>query len=81
MTSRGWTWMTSVLESAWHLVPERFETFRAPCACGHFVTGPVHRRLAENPPATGFRCRACVRAAEEPPDMARKPPSPERPAQ
>lgn len=57
----GCTWMTSVLETGWHLVPAHYETFRIPCACGHFLTGPVHRRLLNNPP-TEHRCTRCVAA-------------------
>ncbi len=55
----GCTWMTSILETAWHLVPARYETFRIPSACGHFLTGPVQRRLLSNPPAAR-RCAGCV---------------------
>lgn len=43
----GYSWMTSTVDSVWHLVPRHSETFLPYAECGHPIKGRVHRRLDE----------------------------------
>ncbi|MDR7300076.1 hypothetical protein [Haloactinomyces albus] len=60
----SWTgvWMAGIHESAWHAVPTPQAGQRPVAACGHRLSGPVHRRLGVDPPQEGRRtvCPPCT---------------------
>lgn len=64
---RKYAWMASDLESRWHLVLRAWVGIFPVAACGHRLSGRVHRTLADIPPAeTRNRqrgvCHACRHA-------------------
>ncbi|WP_243791450.1 hypothetical protein [Saccharopolyspora gloriosae] len=62
MTVRDFGWMAAAYESHWHRIIGVTGSGSAIGECGHFVRGPVHRRLdvPRDLPSGRELCTACL---------------------